>query len=75
LYSLDATRLGINNPSISITQVNLPSNLIPLTPQKSEVCVNSIETYKVKDINSIFLTNTNVTSSTSVSISSILNNS
>ena len=39
-------------PAYTVTQVRMPIELIHITPEKSDICLNSIETYKVKDLNS-----------------------
>ncbi len=39
-------------PAYIVTQVQMPVELVHATPEKSDVCLNSIETYKVKDLNS-----------------------
>jgi hypothetical protein len=39
------------SPALIGTQVQMPIELIHVTPEKSDVCLNSIETYKVKNLN------------------------
>ncbi|MBP6459936.1 MAG: T9SS type A sorting domain-containing protein [Crocinitomicaceae bacterium] len=41
-----------NNPAIIGTQVHIPFDLVPVTSEKTDVCLNSIVTYKVKNLNS-----------------------
>ena len=50
-YSSSNGLCTASKPAELYTQVQMPIELVHVTPEKSDVCLNSISTYKVKNLN------------------------